>query len=60
MAEDKVEEKPKRVPKPGTKAAKLLEEAALILYGVRGKNAEAYKYIAVQVDWCREKVLENL
>jgi len=60
MPEDKAEPKPKRIPKPGTKAAKLLEEAALILYGVRGNNTEAYKYIAAQVDWCREKILENL
>ena len=41
------------------KAASLLEEAAVLLQGVKGKNAEALQYIAGRIDWCREKILEN-
>ena len=62
MPEDKADLKPSRArsPRPGEQAGRLLEETAIILRGVRGKNREAYQYIAAQVDWCREKVLENL
>ena len=63
MPEAKAE--PRQTPKKtaelsANKAAALLEEAAGILHRTTGKNKDAYEYVAAQVDWCREKVLENV